>query len=224
MKYDNPLYQKQGIHTVNSIFTIEEGELKVLLIKRKEQPFMNMWALVSGAVYNNETFEDGTNREILEKTGLKNLKVKKFEVFSDINRAPEMRMIAIANICVIDATKVHIVKNTKKTHDAKWFAVNELPDLAFDHKEIFDKAKEYLKEQVYRLDMVKAMVPKEFTMPMLHSVYETALNEQFDRRNFSKKMLSLGILIDLNKTEEVSGKKPAKLYCFNNKSKVKTLF
>ena len=77
MECTNPLYKNQGIHTVNAIFTIEDAKLKVLLIKRSNEPFKDMWALVSGAIYNNETFEDGTSREIYEKTGLQNIKTKK---------------------------------------------------------------------------------------------------------------------------------------------------
>jgi len=214
MELNNPLYQNQGIHTVNAIFTVEKNTLKILLIKRSNAPFKDMWALVSGAIYNNETFEDGTAREIYEKTGLKNIITKKFNVYSKLDRSPKMRMIGIANICVINADGVEITKETKKTYDASWYDVKKLPELGFDHNEIFLDALEYLKEQIYKTDIVKALLPHEFTMPMLQNIYEAVLNKNFDRRNFSKKILSLNLLKDLNKQEEVTGKKPAKLYSF----------
>ena len=73
MRVDNKLYENQGIHVISSIFTIEDGTAKVLLIKRKNEPYINQWALVGGALYNNETLEDGVRREIFEKSGIKNI-------------------------------------------------------------------------------------------------------------------------------------------------------
>jgi 8-oxo-dGTP diphosphatase len=214
MELSNPLYQNQGIHTINAIFTVEKGSLNVLLIKRNNAPFKDMWTLVSGAIYNNETFEDGTAREVYEKTGLKNIITKKFNVYSKLDRSPIMRMLGIANVCVINANEVEITKQTQKTYDANWFEVKKLPELGFDHNEVFVDALEYLKEQIYKTDIVKALLPNEFTMPMLQNIYEAVLNKKFDRRNFSKKILSLNLLKDLNKQEVVTGKKPAKLYAF----------
>lgn len=214
MELTNPLYHNQGIHTVNAIFTVEQEALKVLLIKRNNAPFKDMWTLVSGAIYNNETFENGTAREVYEKTGLKNIITKKFNVYSKLDRSPVMRMIGIANICVINSDGVEITKQTRNTYDANWFDVKKLPELGFDHNEIFKDALEYLKEQIYKTDILKALLPNEFTMPMLQNIYEAVLNKTFDRRNFSKKILSLNLLVDLNKQEEVTGKKPAKLYSF----------
>lgn len=216
MELNNPLYQNQGVHSVNAIFTVENNKLKVLLIKRSNAPFKDMWALVSGAIYNNETFEQGTEREVYEKTGLKNIVTKKFNVYSKLDRSPVMRMIGIANVCVINAEKVELTKQTKKTYDASWFDVKDVPQLGFDHNEIFSDALEYLKEQIYKTDIVKALLPQEFTMPMLQKVYEAVLDTTFVRRNFSKKILSLNLLKDLNRQEEVKGKKPAKLYAFDN--------
>lgn len=225
MQYDNSLYKNQGIHTVNAIFTVEKNALKVLLIKRSNEPFKDMWALVSGAIYNNETFEAGTAREIEEKTGLQNIKTKKFEVYSSLERSKTMRMIAIANVCMINIEEVSLATTTRTTQAIHWFDVKELPkELAFDHMEIFADALNYLKEQIYKTDMLKALLPKEFTMPMLQNIYEAVLETKFDRRNFSKKILSLNLLKDLNKQETSSGKKPAKLYSFKKNLQVKNIF
>ena len=214
MQYDNPLYKNQGIHSVNAIFTVEDSKLKVLLIKRSNPPFQDMWTLVSGAIYNNETFEQGTDREIFEKIGLKNIKTQKFEVYSSLDRSPAMRMLGIANICVINSEKVEIVKQTRTTYDAKWCDVKDVTELGFDHSQILKDAVNYLKEQIYKNDIVQALLPQEFTIPMLQRIYEAVLDIKFDRRNFSKKLLGLNLLKDLNKSEEIKGKKPAKLYSF----------
>ena len=81
MEINNPLYKKQGIHVISSIFTVENGITKVLLIKRKNNPYKDMWALVGGALYNNEEVKIGLEREILEKTGIKNIELYFSNVF-----------------------------------------------------------------------------------------------------------------------------------------------
>ncbi len=67
MEVNNKLYKNQGIHVISTIFTVEKGVTKVLLIRRKNKPFMDKWALVGGALYNNESIEEGLKREIKEK-------------------------------------------------------------------------------------------------------------------------------------------------------------
>ena len=85
MQINNPLYKNQGIHVICSIFTVEMGITKVLLIKRKNEPYKNMWALVGGALYNNEDLLDGMKREIFEKTGIKNIDIYLSGVFGKKN-------------------------------------------------------------------------------------------------------------------------------------------
>ncbi|MGD9901601.1 MAG: NUDIX domain-containing protein [Spirochaetales bacterium] len=225
MECNNPLYQKQGIHTVNAIFTVQKGVLKLILIKRINNPFKDMWALVSGAIYNNETFEDGTAREIFEKTGLKNLNTKMFGLFSALDRSPDMRMIGVGNISVIDSKKVELENHALASTNCDWFDVKKMPGkLAFDHDMIFQKALEYLKAQIYKTDIVKSLLPSEFTMPMLHSIYEAVLEKKIDRRNFSKKILNLNLVKDLHKMENDVNKKPAKLYAFKKDTGIQDIY
>ena len=121
MEVTNPKYQHQGIHVITSIFTVDKGILKVLLVKRKNEPYKDYWALTGGALYNDEDLEDGLNREIYEKTGLRNIEVKFSKVFGKKDRSPVMRMIAITYIGIIDASKVEIAKDTLETRNAEWF-------------------------------------------------------------------------------------------------------
>ena len=95
MEVKNPKYAHQGIHVIASIFTIEKGKLKILLVKRKNNPYQGHWALTGGALYNDEDLEDGLNREIYEKTGLEHIEVKLANVFGKKNRSPVMRMVAV---------------------------------------------------------------------------------------------------------------------------------
>lgn len=214
MEVNNPLYKNQGIHTISTIFTVEDGITKVLLIKRKNNPFKDYWALVGGALYNNEDLIDGLKRELKEKVGIENIKLDMFNVYGKVNRSPVMRMVAISYIGVIDRDKVSILKETLKTSNADWFDINNIPKLAYDHNEILDDAKKILKVKIYEKDFLKSLFPNEFTLPELQKVYETILCEEIDRRNFRKKLLNLDLIIDTGKTRKFDGNKPAKLYKF----------
>lgn len=224
MEITNPLYKNQGIHVISSIFTVEKGEIKVLLIKRNNEPYKDKWALVGGALYNNEDLEDGMRREIKEKTGIENIEIYFSNVFGKVDRSPIKRMIAISYIGIIDSHKVQVLKKTLKTTDADWFKIDEIPELAYDHNEIITSSVTTLKEKIVTTDILKSLFPNGFTIPEIQKTYEAILKRKFDRRNFRKKLLSLGLIIDTNKQINFEGKKPAKLYKFAKKIKNKNVF
>lgn len=214
VEVNNPRYLHQGIHVITSIFTVDKGVLKVLLVKRKNNPYKDFWALTGGALYNDEDLEDGRNREIYEKTGLKKIEVKFSKVFGKKDRSPVMRMIAISYIGIIDASKVEIAKDTLKTSNAEWFEITSIPKLAYDHNEIIEEAIKTLKEEILKTDLLKVFFPNGFTLPELQKVYESILGKKLDRRNFRKKMLSLDMIIPTKEEEKFVGKKKAKIYKF----------
>lgn len=214
MEKDNPLYRNQGIHVLTVLFTVEEGRFKVLLLKRDNQPFKNMWMLVGGACYNNETVEDAMKREMYEKTGLKNVQTTFFKVYSEPNRSPVMRMIAIVYIGVIDCKKVKVLKKTLKTKDADWFIIDRIPPLAYDHNKILGEAIDFLKEKIFDSQILKNLFPPTFTLPEIVNAYQSILDSVIDRRNFRKKLLSEKIIEPTGEYEATTGKKPAKLYRF----------
>ncbi len=212
MEVNNPKYKGQGIHLIASIFTIDQAELKVLLIKRKNEPFASSWALVGGALYNDEDLEDGLAREIYEKTGLTDIEVRLANVFGKKNRSPVMRMVAISYIGMVDKEKVNIFKNTLKTSNANWFSIDEIPNLAYDHNEIVLDACEKLKQSILTWPILKVFFPDGFTLPELQKLYESILKKKFDRRNFKKKLLQSGKIIPTEEQRLFEGKKKAKVY------------
>jgi len=224
MKVSNPLYSKQGIHIISALFTVDMGVTKVLLIKRSNEPYKNMWALVGGALYNNETLEEGMAREINEKTGIDNVEVEMFEIFSKVDRSPVQRMIAVGYIGVIDVDKVEILRQTMNTSDCDWVPIDLIKDLAYDHNEILDEAIKSLKQRITKTDILRSLYPNGFTLPELQKTYEAILNKSLDRRNFRKKMLNLGIIYDTGKAKRFEGNKPAKIYKFKSVKKDKTVF
>jgi 8-oxo-dGTP diphosphatase len=216
MNVNNNKYKNQGIHAIAAIFTIENDEISVLLIKRKKEPFKGKWILTGGAIYNDETVEDGLKREIYEKTGLKDIYYEQFGVFSDPNRSPMMRMVAIAYVALIDNRKVKILKETSHTENAEWFNINDIPRLGYDHEEILASGLEYMKKIILKSNIVKFLLPEKFTMPQLQKIYETLLDEQFDRRNFRKKLLGIGLLEETDDNGIKKVGKPAKYYQFKD--------
>ena len=222
MEVKNPLYKNIGIHVICCLFTVDKGNVKILLIKRKMEPFKDMWALVGGALYNNETVDDGIRREIFEKTGLTNVELYFSGVVDNVDRSPLKRMIAINFIGIIDKDNA-ILKDTKKTSNADWFLLSNVGDLAYDHNKILKIARDKLKEIVVSSTVLKTLFPAGFTLPELQKTYETILEKQLDRRNFRKKMLSLGLIKDMNMMEIFEGKKPAKKYIFNDTVDIKEI-
>lgn len=219
MELNNKLYKNIGIHVITTLFTVDKGVVKVLLVKRTNDPFNDYWALPGGAMYNNETLEDGARRELKEKTGLENIKLELCGVFDDIKRSNLQRMIGVSFLGVINTKGIELQKETMKTSNADFFAIDKVPKLAYDHNLVIDKSLVILKEKILKSSILKDLLPEEFTLPELQKVYETLLNKELDRRNFRKKLLNDGIIWAVNKDAVFNGKKLAKLYCFKDREK-----
>ena len=139
MELKNPLYKNIGIHVVSSIFTVDKGIVKVLLVKRTNEPFNGYYALPGGGLYNNELVLDGAKRELREKTGVSNVDLSMYKIFDRIDRSPLKRMIAIAFIGVVDKNKAQLISKSNKTTDIDWFDIRNIPELEF----IYDESIEY---------------------------------------------------------------------------------
>lgn len=225
MELSNQKYKNIGIHVLTTIFTIDKGEFKVLLIRRKNEPFKDKWALVGGAMYNDEKLMNAAAREIKEKSNIEDIDLTMVHVFDDINRSPLQRMICFSFVGTVDIEKADILKKTTKTIDAKWFKISEIPkNLAYDHNIIINATIEEIKKLVMNSNILKQLYPNGFTLPEIQKVYETVLGKELDRRNFRKKLLNSNIIIDTNETKNFIGKKPAKLYKFKEIKTNKIIF
>lgn len=214
MDASNPLYENQCIHVEVVVFTVDEGKVKTLLLQRGVGPFLGEWIVPGGVVFNNESIDEATVRELEEKTGLKKVFIKQFYAFGEVNRDPRMRMVSVAYLALIDMHKVDLQHRTLKTMDSKWCDIGDIPKLAFDHNQICDRALEELRHYVINSNIVKDLFYKQFTMPELQRVYETILDRKFDRRNFRRKLLSLGLVEKTGGIEENSSHRPAEYYRF----------
>lgn len=217
MNVNDKRYDNQGLHVVLALFTVDKGKFKVFLIKRKNEPFKDKWILVGGCAYNTETGEEAMARELYEKTKLKNISFEMFDVFTNPNRSPLKRMIAIGYIGVCDASVIDNFKQTEKASDADWFLIDRIPELGYDHNEILQKAIKTLKKIIFTTNIIKKIYPSTFTLPELQTTYENILNTKLDRRNFRKKMLNSNLIEEVNETKKVENIKTTKLYKFTDK-------
>ena len=214
MEITNKLYKNIGVHVISTLFTVDRGVVKVLLVKRTNEPYKDFWALPSGALYNNELLVTGAKRELKEKTGLINIDLEFGTIFDALDRSNLLRMIGISFIGVINIDGIKLQKETLKTSSADFFDISSLPTLAYDHNEVIGKSIEMLKDKVLESAILRGLLPMEFTLPELQKVYETLLGKNLDRRNFRKKLLNDGIIEDIHKDALFNGKKPAKMYKF----------
>jgi len=135
-----------------------------------------------------------------------------------------MRMVAVGFIGIIDSKRVNVLRETKNTSNADWFPIDKIPPLGYDHEEILHDALIELRKQIVKSNMLKSLFPDGVTMPELKKTYEAILGKTFDRRNFRKKILSLDLIEDTNKSDKFEGNKPAKVYMFKKKIEDKDIF
>lgn len=224
MEVNNPKYKNQGIHVISAIFTVDKGVTKVLLVKRKNEPFKGSWSLVGGALYNDENSIIGMQREIKEKTGITNIHLEMFDIFSEVNRSPLMRMLAIGYLGIVDSSAIQFISETDKTSSCDWIPIELVGKLAYDHNEILLAAIVVLKLRIQGTDILRNLYPLGFTIPEIQKTYEAILEKTYDRRNFRKKLLSLGIIYDTGIEKKFQGNKPAKVYQFIENINDKTIF
>ena len=206
-------YPHPAVTTDCVIFGFNGERLQVLLIERGIEPFKGRWAFPGGFLKMDETAEEGAKRELKEETGLENAYIQQLHTFSAPNRDPRERVITIAYYALV---KIHEVKGGDDAASARWFPLDEIPPLAFDHDYILRMATQRLREQIHFQPIGFELLPEKFTIKELQSLYEAILGINFDRRNFAKKMLHLEILTELNETVWPTPKREARLYKFNS--------
>lgn len=184
-------YPRPAVATDCVIFAFDGKELQVLLIQRGGEPYKGMWAFPGGFLNMDETVEEGARRELLEETSFVPGVLEQFHTFSKVDRDPRERVLSVAFYAL---AKFAEVRGGDDAVDARWFPVNQLPQLAFDHAEIFQMALERLREKIHFEPVGFELLDESFSIPQLQRLYEAILGTQFDRRNFHRKILQLGIL------------------------------
>ena len=187
---------------------------KSLLIERGLDPFKGSWALPGGFVEIDESLDEAARRELEEETSLKNIFLEQLYTFSDPERDPRDRVISAAHYALVRLSD-HRLQAATDAKDARWFDVQQLPPLAFDHAKILQMAKERLQGKVRYQPIGFELLPKKFTLRQLQQLYEVVLERELDKRNFRKKILSMEILKELDEYESGVAHRAARLFRFD---------
>jgi len=193
------------------IFTIQNGVLKVLLVKRRISPFIGQFAIPGGFVREGENLDQAALRELQEETGVSDVYLEQLYSFGNPDRDPRGRVITVAYFALISADRR--LKAGGDVSEAQWYPTNKLPPLAFDHAAILDYALERLRNKLEYTTVGFQLLPEKFTLTELQEVYEAILGKDLDKRNFRRKMSILKILKPLDEYRR-GGQRPAQLYRF----------
>lgn len=199
------------------LFTIDQGQLKVLLIKIKNGPYHDKWATPGGLVQIDENLDDAAKRILFKKTNIGDVHLEQLYSFGDIERDVRERAISVAYFALINDPRSFMLKTTSYYSEISWFSVKKLPSLAFDHQKIIECAYERLKSKLGYTNIVYSLLPKEFTLTELQKIYEIILDEKIDKRNFRKQIMLLNLVINTGKKQEGKQYRPAELFKFSQR-------
>jgi hypothetical protein len=194
-------------------FNENEFDLKLLLLKRNFEPEKGNWSLMGGFVAPDESLDQSAQNIVSRLTGLDNVYMEQLFAFGDVGRDSGGRIVSVAYFSLLKIND-HDSELVKK-HGASWVSVNELPEMIFDHYEMVDKALRKLRIRARTQPIGFELLPKKFTIPQLQRLYEAIYQVPFDKRNFRRKLLAMGLLEKLNEKEKETSKKGAFYYQFN---------
>jgi len=195
------------------IFGFDRGGLKLLLIKRDFEPEKGNWSLMGGFLNRSEGLDEAADRILHKLTGLKNVYLEQLHGFGEVDRDPVERTISIAYYALINIHEHD--KELVEQYSAKWFPVDELPDLIFDHQEMVEAAKSRLRYRASHEPVGFELLPEKFTLPELKILYESIYQTELDKRNFRRRILSMDILVKTNEKQKKYSKKGAYFYKFD---------
>jgi 8-oxo-dGTP diphosphatase len=197
------------------VFGLDERDLKVLLIQRKLPP-EHAWALPGGFVRVDETLDDAARRELAEEAGVRDVYLEQLYTFGDLDRDPRERVVSVAYYALAKLAD-HRVRAATDAMGVGWFALDDLPRLAFDHSEIVARAHERLRGKVRYAPIGFELLPPRFSLTQLQRLYEIILGRALDKRNFRKKILAMELLIATDEVERDVRHRAARLYRFDRR-------
>ena len=210
-------YPHPAVTTDCVVFGFNGQKLKVLLIERGMEPYKGMWAFPGGFMRINETAEECALRELKEETSLELKFIKQLGTFSAINRDPRERVVTIAFYSLARQSEV---RGGDDAAGARWWSIDEVPQLAFDHDYILRQAMNRIRQDIHFEPVGFGLLEEQFTIADLQRLYENILGVHFDRRNFYHKILQTGILQEVEEPRRASVSE--KKY-FGKKNEMKTM-
>ncbi len=203
-----------GVAVTVVIFTVRDGALSVLLIHRAAEPFAGLWALPGGLLLSGETLDQAAARKLVSETGVSDVYLEQLYTF-DAPPGPAQTAPVVAYFALVDANRARLEERPSWT--PAWFPVCDLPELAFDNNVIVRYALKRLRAKLGYSNVVYSLLPEHFTLSQLQSVYEAITGHALDKRNFRKRILSLGFLSPTGETQIGGAHRPAHLYRFSQR-------
>lgn len=198
------------------IFTVAEGGLRIALIRRGIEPRKGWWALPGGFVLPGESLDDAALREVREEAGVRDVYLEQLHAFGAPGRDPRGRVVTVAYFALVPAAHIQLSASTD-AEEARWFPLDALPPLAFDHAEIVRIGVERLRARLETSCIAYALLPERFRLSELQQVHEAIQGRPMDKRNFRKHVLSLGLLEPTEAVDSSGAHRPARLYRFRER-------
>jgi len=197
------------------IFTMDDGRLQVLLVRRSAEPFRDAWSLPGGLLAPGESPDDAAVRKLDDETGVTDVFLEQLYTFCDLDGRGS---IATAYFALVDSRRAHLAR--RRAWLPAWQPIDGLPELAFDNGRVINYALRRLQAKLEYSNVAYSLLPAEFTLSQLQRAYEAILARSLDKRNFRKRMLSLGIIEPTGRTATEGRHRPARLYAFRERRPV----
>ena len=198
------------------ILGFKDGELNVLIIKRKFEPLQGERSLMGGFVRENESLNETVSRVVAEYTGIENVYMEQVGAYGDVDRDTGERVISVVYYALIDMQQFD--EKLKKQHNAEWININRVGQLIFDHNQFLNDTVKLLRRHTATRPVGFNLLPEKFTLPQLQSLYEAIYQRPLDKRNFRKKVFEMDILNRLDEKDKSSSKRGAYYYRFNKEN------
>lgn len=204
------------------VFSLRDEQLKLLLVRRRNAPFQGYWSLPGGVVGEDEDIEATANAKLEEGTGVSGLYLEQLCTFGAPDRDPRERVVSIAYYALVASKRLRL-RTDEHSEGVGWFALDELPELAFDHTQMVETAHQRLAAKLEYSTIAFQFMPERFTLSELQNVYQIILNCDLDKRNFRKRMLSMDQIRQTAEVRKNGSHRPARLYRVNNPHEVQII-
>lgn len=211
--YDSSAYEKPSITVDVLVFTIENEELKIVMIKRKNSPYKGMLSLPGAFVGIAETLDEAASRGIKEKTGLSDIYFEQLYTWGEVNRDPRMRIISVSYMALVSIEELYRAAGSSEIAN-HLYSVDQLlqsdESIAFDHKEMIAYGRERIKNKVEYTPLAFEFLPEKFTLPQLQKINEILLGKELYKANFRKKIKDM--VVETEEFTSGGAHRPSKLY------------
>jgi len=204
------------------VFSLRDEKLKLLLVRRRNAPFQGYWSLPGGVVGEDEDIEANANAKLEEGTGVSGLYLEQLCTFGSPERDPRERVVSIAYYALVPSKRLRL-RTDEHSEGVGWFALDESPELAFDHVQMVETAHQRLAAKLEYSTIAFQFMPERFTLSELQNVYQIILNCDLDKRNFRKRMLAMDQIRQTAEVRKNGSHRPARLYRVNNPHEVQII-